>query len=340
MRKIFTYNLPFSLESGEVLPRLEIAYHTYGQFQPGKNNVVWVFHALTANSDAADWWSGLVGEGKLYNPQDHFIVCANIIGSCYGSTGPLSVNPKSGQPYFHSFPFITIRDMVNAHRLLRQFLGIGKIQFGLGGSMGGYQLLEWAIQEPDLFENIVLLATSAKESAWGIAIHTAQRMAIESDATWKEEQVHAGKNGLKTARGIGMLTYRNYETFVKAQSDSDERIRNFSADSYIRYQGDKLSMRFNAFSYYTLSRAMDSHDISRNRISPEVALQKIKSKTLVIGISSDILCPPAEQEFLAKTIPDATLSIIDSSYGHDGFLIEFKAISEQISSRFGDLIRY
>lgn len=327
MKQVYKHSQQFELESGAILPELEIVYHTYGTFHPEKNNVVWVFHALTANSDAADWWSGLVGENKLFNPENHFIVCANILGSCYGSTGPTSINPYTGKPYFRAFPDITIRDMVNAHRLLQKHLGISKINFGLGGSMGGYQLLEWILIDPSLFEHAVLLATSPKESAWGIAIHTTQRMAIESDATWKDDHPDAGRTGMMTARGIGMLTYRNYETFVATQSNPDPRIANHRAESYIRYQGEKLANRFSAHAYFTLSKAMDTHDISRGRHSLEEALSSIKVKTLVIGISSDILCPPAEQAFLAKHLSDAQLEIIDSPYGHDGFLIEFQQIT-------------
>jgi homoserine O-acetyltransferase/O-succinyltransferase len=335
MKQFFAYNLPLQLESGGVLPRLEITFHTYGKLSPARDNVVWVFHALTANSDAADWWNGLVGEGKTFDPSKYFIVCANILGSCYGTTGPLSIHSATKQPWYHTFPDLSIRDMVKAHQLLAHHLGIHRIAFGLGGSMGGYQLQEWATEEPERFENIVLLASSATESAWGIAIHTTQRMAIEADPTWNENHPQAGRKGLMTARGIGMLTYRNYETFQRTQRDTDQRISNFSAESYIRYQGEKLARRFNALSYYTLTKAMDTHNLGRGRNSVEEALLQIKAKALIIGISSDILCPPAEQEFLAHHIPDATYMLIDSSYGHDGFLIEFRSIGSAICSHFG-----
>lgn len=332
VKQFFIHNLPFSLESGDQLPKLEIAYTTYGQFSPSKNNVVWVFHALTANSDPADWWSGLIGEGKLFNPTDHFIVCANIIGSCYGSSGPLSLHPKTGKPYFASFPMVTIRDMVNAHKLLQEHLGIKKVKFGLGGSMGGYQLMEWAIQDNTLFENLVLLATSAHESPWGKAIHESQRLAIEADITWKNDDINAGKNGLKAARGIGMLTYRNYTIYGITQKDEEEKINDSKASSYIRYQGEKLANRFNAQSYYLLTKAMDSHSVSRGRKNAESVLNSIKAKTIIIGISSDILCPLKEQEFLARHIPGSRLLVIDSPYGHDGFLIEYEKIHKILAS--------
>ena len=342
----YKYNQSFSLENGASLPSLEIAYHTYGELNKKKNNVIWICHALTASSDAADWWSGLVGEGKAFDTNKYFVVCANILGSCYGSSGPLSINPATGKKYYSNFPQVTIRDMVNAHVLLRKHLGIEKIFIGAGGSMGAYQILEWAVMEPKIFERTILMNTSAKESAWGIAIHTAQRLAIEADATWKDNTDTAGAKGLKAARAIGMLTYRNYETFAEQQTDEEHhKLDNYKADSYINYQGEKLVKRFNAYSYWLLTKSMDSHNLARRRTATPAlkggtaalrplglgqALKSIKTKALVVGISSDILCPNAEQKFLAKHLSKASLKIIDSSYGHDGFLIEWGKLTETI----------
>lgn len=332
MQKKFIYNHPFVLESGAKLPSLEIAYHTYGNLSKKKNNVIWICHALTANSDCADWWSGLVGEGKVFDTRKYFIVCANIIGSCYGSSGPLSINPITGKKYYSTFPIVTIRDITKAHILLREHLGIEKISMGAGGSMGGYQILEWAVMEPKIFQQLILMNTSARESAWRIAIHTAQRLAIEADPTWKNDTDDAGAKGLKAARAIGMLTYRNYEIFVKQQTDeSTEKLDDYKASFYINYQGDKLVKRFNAQSYWLLTKSMDSHNLARRREKTESVLKKIKTKTLVIGMNSDILCPTPEQRFLAKYLPNATLRIIDSSYGHDGFLIEWEKLTKVIS---------
>jgi homoserine O-acetyltransferase len=322
-KKTFLHETAFLLESGIQLPRIEIAYHTYGLLNKEKSNVIWICHALTASSDAASWWDTLIGPGKQIDPARHFIVCANMLASCYGSSGPLSINPESASPYYAGFPQVSIRDMVKAHILLREHLGIAKIHTGVGGSMGGYQLLEWAWQEPALFQNLVLLTTGARESAWGIAIHTAQRLAIETDSTWTAPSPDAGASGLKTARAIGMLSYRNYEMYVNTQDDPDHhKTDHFKASSYIHYQGEKLVKRFNAQSYWLLTKAMDSHNIGRGRESVPSALSKIQAKTLVIGISSDILCPLPEQRFLAAYIKGAVLEVIDSAYGHDGFLIE------------------
>lgn len=294
------------------------------------SNVVWVCHALTANSDAADWWSGLIGHGRVIDPTRHFIVCANIIGSCYGSSGPHTVNPATGQPWYTSFPAITIRDMVKAHCLLRGHLQIQQISLLVGGSMGGYQVLEWALTEPERIKRLFLLCTGAAESAWGIAIHTAQRLAIEADTSWQDPAPHAGALGLKAARAIGMVTYRNYQTFMRTQSDPDkEKTDHFRASSYIEYQGEKLVKRFNAQSYWLLTKAMDSHNIARGRHEDiATSLSHIQQPVLLIGISSDLLCPPEEQRLLATYLPNTRYHEIDSSYGHDGFLIEFEKIGK------------
>jgi len=331
MMKTFIHDQPFALECGAVLPRLEVAYHTFGTMNTDCSNVVWVCHALTANSDPTDWWKGLVGTGHAIDSEQYFIVCANILGSCYGSSGPLSTHPATGTPYFSDFPMVTIRDMMNAHRLLAGHLGIDQILLGIGGSMGGYQVMEWAVHEPERFRNICLLATSAKESAWGIAIHEAQRLAIEADPTWKEPRPDAGAAGMKAARAMGMVTYRNYNAFCQTQADDSEGFEGFRAASYIRYQGEKLVQRFNAQSYHLLTKAMDSHNVGRGRTSVSITLSELKINALVIGISSDTLCPLAEQEFLALHIPNTQLEVIDSPFGHDGFLVETEAIGKLIA---------
>lgn len=325
--QVYHYSQPFSLESGETLPELVIAYHTYGKPDKTMSNVVWVFHALTANSDAASWWPGVIGSGAAIDPEKYFIVCANIIGSCYGSSGPLTTSPD-GNSYFTDFPFVTIRDMVNAHKLLADHLGIRKIHLGIGGSMGAYQALEWAVNEPNRFKNLCLLATNPRESAWAIAVHTAQRLAITADSTSKEKRVDAGHAGLKAARAIGMLTYRTYEAFEKTQTDPDEnKLTDLKASSYIEHQGNKLVQRFNAWSYYLLTKAMDSHNIGRGRKGIRKAAERIKATTLVIGLSTDRLCPTKQQKELVKMIPGAVYGEIDSEYGHDGFLVEGPSVA-------------
>lgn len=330
----FNYDQTFGLESGSSLPELKIAYTTHGKLNDAKDNVVWIFHALTANADPIEWWPEIVGKDKVINTDEYFIICANMLGSCYGTTGPESIEPVSGEKFGLDFPLITIKDMVRVHELLRKHLGINKIKLGLGGSMGGQQLLEWSIDSPTLFENIYLIATNAHHSAWGIAFNSAQRLALEADPTLQYKYEGAGEKGLKAARAIGMLSYRNQNTYRKTQSDFEDKIDGFKADSYQSYQGEKLVKRFSAHSYWTLSKAMDSHNVGRGRKSTRQALTQVQSKTIVAGIKSDILFPYAEQRFIAKNIKNAQFELIDSIYGHDGFLIE----SEKIKSHLSKLI--
>lgn len=339
MGLVFTYNKPFALESGKVLPSLHLAYTTMGKLNEEKDNVIWVFHALTANSDPAEWWYGLVGQGKIFDPANYFIICVNMPGSCYGSISPLDQHPETLEPYYHTFPWFTTRDMIRAYQLLKDSLGINKIFVGLGGSMGGQQLLEWAVEEPDAFEHIIPMATNAQHSPWGVAFNASQRWCITSDPTWKNFEPEAGLQGMRIARSIALISYRNYHTYDHAQqsvtSDTidlpiDQQV--FRAESYQHYQGEKLAKRFNAFSYYFLSKGMDAHNLGRGRASVEDALRSIKAKALVIGIESDILFPVKEQMYIAERIPNCKLAVIDSNYGHDGFLLEFEKIAHLIET--------
>ncbi len=324
----YKYKQKFRLDSGKSLPELNLEYTTLGKLNAEKNNVIWVAHALTANANPSEWWNGLVGEGKFFNPQEHFIICVNVLGSCYGSTGPLSKNPETGNSYYHHFPEITIRDIVRSFDLLRNHLGIHKIHTLIGGSLGGQQAVEWAIQQPNLFANLILIATNAQHSPWGIAFNESQRLAIKSDRTWFSYADDAGLKGLKTARSIALLSYRNYQTYQTTQTDERERTKGFKAVSYQNYQGEKLVERFNAFSYYHLSKTMDSHNVGRGRGGVQKALKQIKAKTLVVAIESDILFPVSESETLQQGINNSQLSIINSLYGHDGFLIETDLLEE------------
>ena len=324
------------LESGKVLKKPTIAYNTYGEMNEAKDNVVWIFHALTAASNVDDWWSGLVAEGKLFDPKKHFIVCANMLGSCYGSTGPNSIDPDTNKPFYHNFPFITIRDIVNSQIDLRKHLGIEKIKMAVGGSCGGYQALEWLLMEPETIENYTICVTSPKESPWGIAVHTAHRTAIELDPSWGEDHENSGLEGLKGARQIGLLFYRNHEIYHHHQKEtSNEKINNFRSTSYLKYQGEKLAKRFSPISYYKLTEILDTHNIARGRDSDiKDTLKRIKQKGLVVSITSDLLCPPTEQKFMADHLPNAEYRLIDSLYGHDGFLLEYKKIGDVIKESF------
>lgn len=333
----YKYRKSFKLENGKKLRSLDIGYHTYGSLNANKDNVIWVCHALTANSDVFDWWSGLFGANNLFNPKEHFIVCANVLGSPYGSTQPLSENPITSLPYYLAFPQFSIRDMVAAHELLAEHLGIEHIKVLMGGSLGGQQALEWSIKQPKRIEQLILIATNAAHSAWGIAFNESQRLAISSDRTFYAQSAKGGAKGLKAARSIALLSYRTYDAYNSTQVESDvDKTDDFRASSYQNYQGEKLLKRFNAFSYYYLTKAMDSHNVGRNRKSVENALSMVKANTLVIGIENDMLFPLSEQQFLATHIPQAQLLVLKSPYGHDGFLIETDALTKSI----GDFMRH
>ncbi|GAB3012715.1 homoserine O-acetyltransferase [Niabella terrae] len=329
----FNYEQAFRLERGIVYNQLHLEYTTYGQINTAGDNVIWVFHALTANSRPHEWWPEMIGAGRLFDPQKDFIICVNMPGSCYGSSSPLDTDPESGQPYFQHFPFFTIRDMVEAYRLLQQALGIRRIKVGIGGSTGGQQLLEWAVMDPDLFEYIFPIATNAELSPWGKAFNASQRMAIEADHTWLQPSPAAGKKGLEVARSIALLSYRTGTAYNKTQSEtSDELIEGFRSESYQRYQGTKLSARFNAYSYYALTKSMDSHNLGRGRGGVIKALGRIKARTLALSLEGDLLFPPQEQEFMASHIPEARVKLILSDYGHDGFLLEYQQLTETIAA--------
>lgn len=327
----------FPLESGDVLDRVTIAYTTHGKLNKQKDNVVWVCHALTGNANPLEWWPGLVGHKELLNPEKHFLVCANILGSCYGTTGPTHFQPGQNRKYGLDFPLITTRDMARLHQILAQHLGIHRIYLGIGGSMGGQQLLEWAVLAPERFQHLCILATNARHSPWGIAFNEAQRMAMEADKTLGTDTKEAGRSGLEAARAIAMLSYRHYQTYDQAQIDTEaDKLDDYRASSYQRYQGEKLWKRFDPASYWVLSRAMDSHHLGRGRESLEHALASVKARTLVIGIDSDILFPVAEQSEIAEHIPNARFEIISSEFGHDGFLTETKAITLLLNDFLSD----
>jgi len=333
--QVYKYSQPFQLESGQELAELEIGFHTYGRLNKNRDNVVWVCHALTANSDVLDWWKGLFGKDDYFNPDDHFIVCANVLGSAYGTTNPLSINPVTGQPYYLAFPNISVRDMVKAHQLLAKHLKISTIEVLIGGSLGGQQAMEWAIIDPDFIKNAILIAANARHSPWGVAFNESQRLAITADRTFYACTPNGGSKGLKAARSIALLSYRGYKTYnVGQQEEQDGVIDNFRASSYQNYQGEKLVNRFNAYSYWHLSKTMDSHNVGRNRNGVEKALSLIKARTLVIGIKSDVLFPIEEQQYLFRHIPKASFAEFESFYGHDGFLIETEALTNIITSFF------
>ena len=237
--------------------------------------------------------------------------------------------------YYLAFPQFTVRDIIKAHQQLAEHLKIDQIEILIGGSLGGQQAAEWAIIEPLRIKNLILIATNARHSPWGIAFNESQRLALSADRTFYSNSPDGGRKGLKAARSIALLSYRGYKTYTVSQQDDNDNISDdHRASSYQNYQGEKLVNRFNAYSYWYLSKAMDSHNVGRNRNGVEKALSLIKARTLVIGIKSDVLFPVEEQQYLFRHIPKSAFAEFDSFYGHDGFLIETEALTNIITSFF------
>jgi homoserine O-acetyltransferase len=328
----FHSSAPLILESGEILEQYTISYTTYGELNEDQSNVIWAVHALTGDAQVADWWSGLVGEKAIYNFSEHFIICANLIGSGYGSSNALSVNPTTGTPYFYSFPTLSTRDLAHSLEMLRQHLKIEHIHTLIGGSLGGQVALEWAFILGKNLQHAIIIASTAKTSPWVIGFNEAQRMAIAADSTWGQNHQDAGKKGLEAARAVAMLSYRNPSDINTKQQEKEEKIDGFLAASYLRYQGSKLAKRFQAFSYWTLTKAMDSHDIGRGRGGVEVALNTIQARLLAVGVNSDLLFLAEEARFLSQAVPAGNYGEIVSTAGHDAFLIEFTQLSKLIES--------
>ncbi len=322
MPEILSYSHPFTTECGAVLAKVDIAYDVLGDLSL-KKPLVWVCHALTGNSNPLDWWPGIVGPGRYVDTNRFNVVCANVLGSCYGSTGAHSVNPETGKPYLSDFPLVTIRDMVKAHEILRKHLQIEKIDLIIGASLGAFQGLEWSYMQPGLIERLIFLVAGARTSPWCKAFNEAQRMALEADPTFFTDVPQAGAKGLMAARAIGMISYRNYHTFESTQPDPENgQLENYRACTYQRYQGEKLVSRYNPHAYYYISKAFDSHDIGRGRGGVSRALSTISTATLCVSTDSDILFPVDEVKAVAEGLPHARHVMLESIYGHDGFLIE------------------
>lgn len=338
MTRYYHHTGPVTLESGVVLPSLTIAYHTYGRMNEDRSNVVWVMHALTAGSDVADWWPHTVERGRFLDPDRFFVVCANVLGSCYGTTGPLSVDPLTGKPYFGSFPDVTVRDMVACHRLLAAALGVERIDTVIGSSLGGFQAIEWLVSDPDIARRAVLIATDYRCHPWLAAIDKSMTMAIESDATYGEPRADAARSGLAAARAIGLLGYRGQPAFDMTQDDSDSGHDPFvrRVQSYMAYQGKKLCDRFDVYSYVRMCRSADSHDVGRGRGGIGAALSAVKARCMVVAISSDILFPPSGHRRMAAMIPGAVYREIESDFAHDGFLIEHRQLDSIIQDFYNN----
>ncbi len=357
---LFSKEKPLVLDSGELLNNVQVAYQTFGKLAYDKSNVIMVNHALTGNAHIAGiitldelknsakevyltkynkmyegkggWWDPIIGAGKILDTDKYFIICSNVLGSCYGTSGPTSIDTNSKKNYNLTFPKITVRDMVRVQKELFDNLGIKKIKFAIGGSLGGMQIFEWAIMYPEMVEAIMPIAASVGHSPWAIGLNEAQRNAIKNDPEWNEGNYNSQpKQGLSLARKIAMLTYRSYESFNKKFSRTKKsNLELFDVESYLNYQGKKISERFDANTYLYLSEAMDKHDVGISRNGIKETLQQINCKTEIVGISSDVLYPAEEQKEIASMIPNATYSEIKSIHGHDAFLIEFDQLNKII----------
>lgn len=331
--KEFTYITEddFPLESGQKIKKLTLSYCTYGKLNTKKDNVIWVCHALTANHRLHEWWNGLLGINKVFDTSKYFIICVNNLGSPYGSSCPKSIDSNTKKRYGMSFPDYTIRDTAASMLVLTDHLNISSIKLLIGGSCGGNIALEMAYMLKRKVKNLALLCSSAREQPWTIAIHESQRIALKNDPTFSENKDNVAQVGLKVARSVALPFYRTSESMNMAQQEKDlKKTSDFKAASYIRYQGEKLVNRFDSHCYYKLLDALDTHNIGRNRGSIEKALGRIKSKTLCIGINSDVFIPVSEQQLLNTYLPNSNYKEIKSRFGHDAFLIEIDQIQKII----------
>jgi homoserine O-acetyltransferase len=324
------------LESGRVLHAVPVAYRTWGTLNASATNAVLVCHALTGDADAADWWGDLIGPGRALDTERFFVICPNVIGSPYGTLSPRTDTPETGAPYGPDFPRATIRDTVRLHRRLLWRLGVEQVAAAIGGSMGGMQVLEWAFYG-GFVRSLIPIAVGGRHTPWQIGWSEAQRQAIFADPNWNDGHYTDDApplQGLAAARMMAMVSYRSHASFqqrfgrrLQPENGSPfEGRQPFTVENYLRYQGAKLTERFDANCYVALTEQMDTHDVSRGRGDYPEVLASIEHPTLAVGIDSDVLYPLVEQEELADTLPNATLEVLSSPHGHDAFLIEQEAL--------------
>jgi len=362
VNQVFTYTFDdLSLQSGARLAPVTLAYETWGTLNAEGDNAILITHALTGNSHAHDierpddpkaaWWNPLVGPGRPFDTSRYFVISSNVLGGCSGSTGPGALDPVTGRPYAMSFPVITIRDMINAQRILLRHLGVRKLALVAGGSIGGQQALEWAVAYPELVSKVAVIAATAALTAQAVAFSEVERQAIMNDARWQGGNYAPGQgpdSGLAIARMLAVITYQSEEAMelrfarkpacnkeVPSPSHFPDLGGRFDVESYLYHQGQALARRFDANSYLYLSRAMDLYDVSSGYPSLEAALGRLRSRALFVGIRSDFLFPAAHVRWLADKVRatggDATYVEIDSPHGHDAFLKEWEQMTAALS---------
>jgi homoserine O-acetyltransferase len=353
--KKVTFDEPFKFERGGILPSLTIAYETYGRLNETRSNGILICHALTGDAHAAGvhdgdnrsgWWDKLIGPGKAFDTDRYFVICSNVIGGCKGSTGPSAKDPSTGKKYGLSFPEMTIGDMVRAEKRLINYLGIEKLAAVAGGSMGGMQALQWGVSFPESVRKVIAIATTARSSPQQIAFNEVGRQAIIADPLWNHGEYTDDKppaKGLSLARMIGHITYLSDDSMQeKFGRDLREEpgtgyhpSAEFQVESYLHYQGDKFTRRFDANSYLYITRALDLFDLSIDG-SLEAGFSGVKASFLIISVSSDWLYPPYQSEEIVRALSandaDVRYCEIQSKYGHDAFLLESGQMTYLIGS--------
>jgi len=358
--KFFTACEPphaLELKSGEKLGPITLAYETYGTLNHDKSNAILVLHALTGDAHAAGfhvsdkkpgWWDNMIGPDKAFDTNKYFIICANVLGGCKGSTGPSSIDPRTGKPYGLNFPVITITDMVKAQKLLLDHLGIKKLLSAAGGSMGGVQVLEWVVRYPDLVRSAIPIATNYRHSAQQIALHEVGRRAVMSDPDWQAGDYY-GKSiparGLAVARMIGHISYMSEKSmdekfgrklFEKGELGYDFGSSDFEVENYLRYRGDSFVQRFDANAYLYLTKAIDYFDLTEGTGDLITTFRETTAKFLVIAFASDWLYPSYQMKEIVRALKandiDVSDIVINSDYGHDAFLIEDKGQTHLIKN--------
>lgn len=336
----FAEDEPFALESGGSLQPVNLRYAIYGALNERRDNAILVCHALSGSARVGDWWPQLFGEHGIFDLNSDCVICANIIGSCYGSTGPQTIQQTgqvTGKPFGAGFPLVTARDWVGSQALLLDYLKIEKIRAVIGGSIGGMQAIQWAIDSPARVENCIAIG-AAPLTAMGLALNHLQRLAIVNDAKWRNGEYEIGDGpdaGLALARSLAMISYKSEKLFAERfarnpNRNGEDPLRSFTGrydiSGYLDHQGGSFTRRFDANSYLILTKAMDNFHPARGYESERAALERVKARVLLVGISSDWLFPPGEVKALAERMreagADAQYAELQSTHGHDGFLAE------------------
>jgi len=335
----------FVLENGGVLQDVDIAYRTWGKPENAAEHAILICHALTGSADVEAWWPDIIGAGKTFDPARDYIVCANILGSCYGTTGPANNKPGTNSKnkpgtnsgvnsrYRADFPDVSVRDMVELQRVLLDELGVTHLELVTGPSLGGMQALEWALMYPERVGSVVPIGVGGRHSAWCIGISEAQRAAIAADPDWNDgyyDDDSPPQKGLAAARMMAVCTYRSWQSFDERFGRDQCTDEQYQVQSYLRYQGEKINDRFDANTYVTLTHAMHTHDLARGRGDYPDVLRTIEQPALVVSVSSDALYPPEEQRYLAEYLPNSEYEVLDCVHGHDGFLIETETLGRMI----------